>query len=604
MGVLEPGGLAHRLIGELFPFHLLIALDGEPTVVEAGATVEQWIARPVAGELLAKRFAISRPRLTELETDDLLTRRTSVFILDVVDQAKQLRGQMLVLDADHVLFVGSPVLTTIGDIEQIGLAMADFAPHDATLDMIVLQRFAQMQVDDLAQRATELQEAVADRDRFSHSAFTDSLTGLANRRAFWRRCEQLVAERRPLALLFVDVDHFKAVNDAHGHAAGDAVLCAIANRLDAAVRRSDLVARLGGDEFAIVLVGADEATTRAIVERIDDHVCAPIDVDGERLNASVSIGVVTDAGGKGVDELVQAADVAMYEGRQVGRGTITWFVERMRDEREERRALTDDLKHALAAGEVTTMYQPIVRLSDRSVVTCEALARWNHAQRGPISPAVFVELAEGAGLVEELDLMMLRNALDQLGVWSEAHPTLGMQVNMSGRSIHNSLAATVDEALSGAGVAADRLTIEITESWLIRNESEVAAILADVAELGVGLHLDDFGTGYSSLPHIHALPISGVKIDRSFVGQAMQSERSRRLIAATIGMAHSLDLDVVAEGVETEAVAELLVDLGCEYAQGFLFSRPRPAAELDELITHRHPDRPDHPDHPDHPVRS
>ena len=583
-GALDAGGRTHRLIGELFPFHLLLYLGSEPMIQAAGSTLERWTGQALRYRPFGAHFSIERPAIAELTARSLRARSSSVFILDIAGGQRQLRGQMLVIAPDQVLFVGSPVLTASLSIDDLGLSMADLAPHDATLDMIVVQRFSEMQVDDLKERATELREAVADRDRFIHRATTDPLTGLANRRAFWDRCEDLVATDQPLALLFVDVDHFKAVNDVHGHAAGDLVLRSIADRLASSVRSDDLVARLGGDEFAVVLAGAGPDLTERSVAHITETVATPVDVAGERIPISVSVGVVTDDGTKDVDELIQDADVAMYEGRQAGPGRVTWFVDRMRRDRAERRLLADELRRTLDRGRIDTVYQPIVRLDDRSIVTCEALARWHHPTQGPIPPTTFIEVAEGAGLIERLDLLVLGNALAELRSWRTIRPDLGVQVNLSGGSIRHGLDRSIAAALAEAGVPASALTIEVTESWLIRNESEVAAVLHEVADLGVRVHLDDFGTGYSSLTHVQTLPITGLKIDRSFVGQATASERSRRVVAATVGLARSLDLEVVAEGVETESVAALLSQLGCDLAQGFLFAPPQPASELGRAL--------------------
>ncbi|MEL7154968.1 MAG: EAL domain-containing protein [Actinomycetota bacterium] len=583
MGLFDTSGAGLGLVAELFPFRMILGPGPATTVVDAGPTLSRWLGRELTGEAFDDCFAVRRPALTALDPASVAARRRSVYVLDALGTPYQLRGQMIP-DGDHLLFVGSPVLTTASNVEELGLSMTDFAPHDATVDMVVLQRFAEMQLADLQARAIELEEAVSARDQFSYRATTDSLTGLANRRAFWDSCRSAVESGAPLGLLFIDVDRFKSVNDRFGHGAGDAVLSQIADRLTQSVRISDLVARLGGDEFAVLLSDADTETVAGIVDRLVANVRAPIVFDERELSASVSIGVVTDTRGKSVDELVQDADAAMYEGRQRGRGNVTWFADRMRIEREERRVLIADLELAVAQAEIQAAFQPIVSLADRSVVSCEVLARWQHPTRGPMAPDTFIELAELAGLIDDLDDLMLARALHQLRDWQTHMPTMSVQVNASGRSIGPAHAARVATALAEVGVPPASLTIEVTESWLISNESEVAASLNTIADLGVRIHLDDFGTGYSSLTHINALPISGLKIDRSFVSQAIGSERSRRLIAATISMGHSLDLEVTAEGVETEEEAALLLELGCDLGQGYLFGRPGPGHDLTALL--------------------
>lgn len=577
-------GGADGLLDELFPFHIVLQIEDEQQVVSVGRSLSRWIGRDMVGSSFLDCFEILRPALSNFELATLATRKDSVFVIQAQAHFAQLRGQIIVLDRNRAMFIGSPVLTTTTRVEELGLAMADFAPHDATVDLIVLQRFAEMQLADLKDQAAELSAAQQARDQFGKSASTDPLTGLANRRAFWNRCSEETDNQRQIALLFIDVDRFKAVNDVHGHSVGDAVLRRIDQSLERAVRSVDMVARLGGDEFAVLLTDADELMIATVVQRIRTLVVEPVEIDGHVFRSSISIGVVYRTANETVDDLVQDADAAMYEGRQAGPGRVTWFADRMRDEREERRALTEDLLKAVESGSIATAFQPIVRLDDRSMAGCEALARWTHPERGPIDPGRFIELAERAGLVEPIDDLMMSRSLANLVSWQQHAPQLGVQVNLSGRSIGPTLGTRIAGALAYSGIDASCLTIEVTESWLIQNETEVAAALREVADLGVRVHLDDFGTGYSSLAHVHALPISGLKIDRSFVGQALESERSRRLIAATIGMAHSLELEVIAEGVEDEATAELLSDLGCEFGQGFLFARPGAVEDIARII--------------------
>lgn len=578
------GGSADELLGKLFPFHIVLDLDGTPTVVGTADTLRRWIGRDLAGKPFFDCFEISRPAVSRFDEDSLLAKKDAVFVIKIVSHFAQLRGQIVLTGNHRAVFLGSPVLSTSTKVQDLGLAMSDFAPHDATVDLIVLQRFAEMQLSDLKEQAAQLNEAQKARDRLSESAATDPLTGLANRRAFWSRCTEELKNNSKVALLFIDVDRFKAVNDVYGHGAGDAVLRELADRLSSTVRPADLVARLGGDEFAVLLTGVDKRATTSIVSRLQLTVAEPVKIDGHVCETSISIGVIIRTANETVDDLIQDADAAMYEGRQHGPGRITWFADRMRAEREERRALTEDLDRAILEGTVGPAFQPIVKLDSREIQTCEALARWNHPERGFVNPEQFIELAERAALIDRLDDLMLGRSLAELMVWQETSPDFGLQVNVSGRSIGPALASRIEHALTSFSVRPETLIIEVTESWLIQNEKEVAAALNDVADLGVRIHLDDFGTGYSSLAHIHALPISGLKIDRSFVLAATDSIRSRRLIAATIGMAHSLELEVIAEGVEDEQTAMLLSDLGCDFAQGYLFARPGPSGSITNML--------------------
>ncbi len=578
------GSRTDAILDRLFPFHFVLDLDGDRPIVRTGDALRRWIADDLTGRSFTEVFSVLRPATTTLDRATLSARQDAVFVLAVEDHFAQLRGQMLLLAPNRAIFIGSPVLTSASRIEELGLSMSDFAPHDATVDLIVLQRFAEMQLSDLQDQAAELSEAQRARDRLSESASTDSLTGLANRRAFWDRCGRELTDGNELALLFIDVDRFKAINDVYGHGTGDAVLRWIGRCLTAAVRPVDLVARLGGDEFAVLLTNVDREATAVIVDRIQAAVTEPTEIGGHNATTSLSIGVVHRTANETVDDLIQDADAAMYEGRQRGPGRVTWFADRMRAERDERRVLTEDLELAIAAGQIGPAFQPIVRLDDRQMMTCEALARWEHPERGPVPPDRFVDLAERAGLVESLDQLIMARSLDGLARWLTHDPNFGVQVNVSGRSIGPTFADRIAEALAASGVGPASLTIEVTESWLMQNETEVAFALNEVSDLGVRIHLDDFGTGYSSLAHVHGLPIVGLKIDRSFVGRAIESERSRRLIAATIGMAHSLEMEVVAEGVEDQATATLLEELGCDYGQGYLFARPGTEIQINEIL--------------------
>ncbi|MEM9131584.1 MAG: EAL domain-containing protein [Actinomycetota bacterium] len=577
LGPIEP------LLRELFPFRLIVDPGPPATIVGAGPVLTRWLGDELIGRTFEERFAIERPSGTGLSLDDIRAKHSSVFIVAARRGQRKLRGQMVVWD-DRILFLGSPMLSTEAELDGLGLAMTDFAPHDATLDMVVLQRFAQMQVEDLALRSAELRRAEMAQAVLNEEAMTDPLTSLPNRRAFWESCQAALDAGRRIGLLFIDVDRFKSINDRFGHGAGDAVLRALAERLHGGVRDGDLVARLGGDEFVVLLLDADDDTVGLVVDRLGAAAAEPIDVDTVSLTTTISIGVVAADGDNTVDELLQNADAAMYEGRSRDRGTATWFADRMRLERNDRRELTNHLERAVTEGEITAAFQPIVSLDDWSVTGCEALARWHHPTRGQIPPDAFIELAELSGLVADLDNLMLRLALAEVRRWHELVPDLSVQVNVSGRSVRPDLAERVATALDEADVEPGHLVVEVTESWLLRDEPEVAAAFNAIADLGAHVHLDDFGTGYSSLAHIHALPISGLKVDRSFVNRLSTSERSRRLIAATIGLARSLDLEVTAEGVETEDQAELLDELGCDVAQGYFFGRPMPAEEFRALL--------------------
>ncbi|MEM7326561.1 MAG: EAL domain-containing protein [Actinomycetota bacterium] len=580
----EHGGDVDRFFADLFPFHLVIDLHPSPTVVAVADSLARWLGRDLTGTPFADCFTIADPAIADLNRETLVAERRAVFVLEAVEHFARLRGQMMLVGENRAVFIGSPVLTSTTTVEELGLSVDDFAPHDATVDLITIQRDCSAQLADLWQRAEELERVAPAPERLPEEAAADPLTGLANRRTFWARCSTELQAKRRVALLFIDIDRFKTVNEAYGHRVGDRVLQELGARLQSSLRSIDLVARLGGDEFAVLLADVDQQAAVSVIERIRSVAAQPIRIGDHVCRISISIGVVPGTPKATVDDLIQDADAAMYEGRQFGPGRVTWFASRMRDDRRERRTLTDDLERAITHGEITAVFQPIVDLPTRAIRSCEALARWEHSDQGFIAPSRFIAIAEDAALVDRLDDLIMSQALGELERWQRTDPSFGLQVNVSGRSIGPTLVSRVSQALEGFTVQPETLTIEVTESWLIQHETEVAAALQRIAELGVRIHLYDFGTGYSSLAHIHSLPITGLKIDRSFVVPASQSERSRRLIAATIGMARTLELDVVAEGVEDEATARMLTELGCDYAQGYHFARPGPPETIAGLL--------------------
>jgi diguanylate cyclase (GGDEF)-like protein len=418
----------------------------------------------------------------------------------------------------------------------------------------------------------------------TEQARTDSLTGLPNRVQLLTALRRALGSRRPLALLFVDLDDFKVVNDTLGHPIGDALLCAVGERIAAQVRTGDLVARMGGDEFAILLVGsAEEALAGA--DRICAALAEPFAVPGHLVDGGASVGVVVSSppGDDTAEELLRDADVAMYRAKAAGKRQAVLFVDSMRQDLQSRSRLEQDLRVALDQAQFVLHYQPLVHIGSRRVVGTEALVRWQHPERGLLPPIEFIGLAEETGLIVRLGRLVLLEACRQTAQWTsdEAVGPIGVSVNVSARQLADTtLLDDVADALRLSGLPAHRLTLELTESVLVSNIDVAVATLDALKRLGVRLAIDDFGTGYSSLSYLARLPVDVLKIDKVFVNRVGQDCAEGRVAGAVVALATSLGLDTVVEGVETTWQLEVLRDHGCRVFQGYLWSRPLPPEQL------------------------
>ncbi|MBM7807954.1 diguanylate cyclase (GGDEF)-like protein [Geodermatophilus bullaregiensis] len=413
----------------------------------------------------------------------------------------------------------------------------------------------------------------------------DPLTGLANRTLVHETTERLLARRGgAVSVLFLDLDDFKDVNDTRGHAAGDQLLTTVSERLQACTRSGDEVARLGGDEFAIVVDGGAEVAT-AIGERVLAALAEPVLVGGRPLTVHVSIGVADSAtaGDRRAGTLLRNADLAMYQAKSQGKNRLVRYAPGMAQAAEDKATLAADLVAATAAGQLAVHYQPTVALADGRTTGYEALLRWHHPGRGMVPPVEFIPMAEESGHIVEIGRWVLEQAVRQAAVWTaESGRPVGMAVNLSPRQlVDDDVVGLVDAVLARHGLPAGQLTLEVTEGVLLRDVDQVVDQLRDLRGLGVRIAIDDFGTGYSSLSYLRRLPADIVKIDRSFVQDLGSEGRSTTLVASIIELARSLQLEVVAEGVETQEQHAVLGDLACSHAQGYLFGRPQPAPAHD-----------------------
>ncbi|WP_240125573.1 GGDEF and EAL domain-containing protein [Thermomonas alba] len=439
-------------------------------------------------------------------------------------------------------------------------------------------------------RTRELRREIAVREQveaqLKHQVMHDPLTGLPNRLYLRDRLQRALSaqQRNPqqtFALLYLDVDRFKLFNDSLGHLAGDAVLREVSRRMLECVRTPDVVARLSGDEFAILLEeGAQPSTAIKIAQRIQARMQAPLPVGEREVQASVSIGIaISHDRYLTIDEILHDADVALYRAKSTGRQRFVLFDEHQQNAAMNVLELEIELRRALHAGEFVPYFQPIVRMDDHSTVGYEALIRWQHPVRGLLGPGEFLPVAEESGLIEAIDWHMYRLSCIA-GAPLVAHGGF-ISINISARHFqYEDFDQRLLELLRETGFPPQRLQIEVTERTLLSDPNAAARILQRLRDAGIGTALDDFGTGYSSLSHAHRFPLEKIKIDRSFIRDLDQADaqRSIAIIRAVLSLAQSLDLNVVAEGVETEAQRQALLALGCQHAQGFLFGRPQPAA--------------------------
>ncbi len=432
----------------------------------------------------------------------------------------------------------------------------------------------------------DITEHKAAQERLEYLAGHDLLTGLINRHDLESRMEQALRfalrDGSKLAVMFIDLDRFKTINDSLGHHVGDHLLAQVATRLLACVRDSDIVARLGGDEFVVVLTDLAAALDAAsIAGGILQSLAEPYLVEGNTLNSSTSIGVsVFPQDGTDTDGLMKAADTAMYHAKAQGRNNVQFFTASMNADVQERLQLEHDLRVALRARKLSVHYQPKVRAMDSSVCGVEALARWQHPTLGMVSPVKFILVAEECGLIDELGEWVLNEACAQLAAWHAlGWHHLSMAVNLSAHQLRApNLVAMVSATLARHGLAGPELELEVTESVAMADPERAIGQLQQLRALGVRLAIDDFGTGYSSLAYLKLLPIQTLKLDRAFVRDIETDENDAAISAATLALAHSLGRSVVAEGVETEGQRQFLRQHHCDVLQGYLFGRPEPAA--------------------------
>jgi diguanylate cyclase (GGDEF)-like protein len=414
--------------------------------------------------------------------------------------------------------------------------------------------------------AYEAAERLAQRN-----ANTDPATGLGNRRELMRALDETLSGGEGGVFLVLDLDHFKRVNDLHGHLAGDHALRRVAEVSRKAAPDNACCARTGGDEFAILLPGTDDGGAESVATKILEGLAAPIFIDGAQIQVTASIGLARIGSKSDEETALRESDVALYAAKRAGRNAFAWFDKELEREIAERLKLEEDIRAGIKVGEFVPFFQPLVDLESRQIIGFEALARWRSPTRGLVEAEVFIETAERTGLIGPLTLSVLEQALKEAREWP-AH--LRLAVNVSPVQFRDpTLAEQILKILALAGFPASRLEIEITEGSLLEDREQVLTIIRSLKNVGVSISLDDFGTGYASLAQVNRLPLDRIKIDKSFITTIVKSEQTAAIVNTIAGLGHNLSVPITAEGVESEQIRSALADFGCSEAQGWLFGR-------------------------------
>jgi diguanylate cyclase (GGDEF)-like protein/PAS domain S-box-containing protein len=565
----------------------------------AGATSEQKEQAEASLRTSEERFR----SLVQNSSDTTLVLGAAGVILYASPAARSLLGR----EPDELIGLRASELVHPEDREWTEPTLADLLKTEVVIDPVQFRmqhadgtwRYAEAVVTDMRARSSvggyvinvrDITERKEAEDKLAHQALHDSLTGLPNRLLLVDRLRSAIArgtrhDGPPPVVMFLDLDRFKLVNDSLGHGAGDELLVCVADRLRAVVRTSDTLSRFGGDEFVILCEGmASQDAVMALAQRAMMAIDEPFVINGEKFHIGVSIGVAfVDDDGPSPEELLGDADYAMYLAKaRSGQGRVQLFDQATRAVARQRVHTETALARALEREELVVYYQPIVETATRRWVGVEALLRWEHPTRGLLAPAAFLDVAEQTGLIVPIGEWVLSEACRQVQHWNRSLPPdehLAVSVNLSGRQLTEpDLARTIASALEKASIdpQAVRLVLEVTETLLPTDEYEARCRLIELHEMGIQLAIDDFGTGYSSLRYVRDLPISTIKIDRSFVSGLGNSDHDEAIVTAVTQLATTLGLRVVAEGVETESQFAFLSRVGCDYSQGYLFGRPQP----------------------------
>jgi diguanylate cyclase (GGDEF)-like protein len=467
-----------------------------------------------------------------------------------------------------LLFVGLGSQVLPSALGVVPLADANSTLTVAFLLNIAIILFGWRRSKDLKNALEAYEEAERTARR---NANTDPATGLANRRELQRCLAEAREAKSSGTLLLLDLDHFKRVNDLHGHLAGDRLLSVVADTLRHAAAEATCCARIGGDEFALLLPGVNAAAAERVAGAVIERLATPMILDGAQVQVSASIGLAELARGQSDEDLLRQSDVALYAAKRAGRNGFAWFDRELERELTERLKLEEDIRFGIPRGEFVPFFQPLIDLQTRELVGFEALARWRSPTRGFVEAEGFIDVAEATGLIGPLTLGVMEIALKEARAWP-GH--LKIAVNISPVQFRDaSLAEQIMKVLAATGFPAHRLEIEITEGSLLEDREQFTTIIQSLKNVGISISLDDFGTGYASLAQLHTLPVDRIKIDKSFIATLVKSEQTAAIVSTIANLGHTLNVPITAEGVESEHIRNELKKFGCSEAQGWLFGR-------------------------------
>ncbi|MGN6379311.1 MAG: putative bifunctional diguanylate cyclase/phosphodiesterase [Gaiellales bacterium] len=575
------------------------------------------LALGVGGLIISLLLALALIAATRRQTAhfrSLVTASTDVVLVfgeGGCRYASQSVTRMLGHPAGSLMRDGYVHLVHDDDRLELEAAAADGEPTELVFRMVnqdgdwrhleahVTDLRADRQIRGIVLNCRDITERTRLQEQLSRQAYQDDLTGLANRALFRDRLDHAGARSarsgEALSLLLIDLDGFKQVNDSLGHDAGDRVLCEVARRFEGVLRPEDTLARFGGDEFGVLLEGAADSQAVSVAQRLLGTLSEPLVVEDGEFAVGASIGIVAHRGGEAhSDQMIRNADIAMYAAKEAGRNRHAVFGQEMADEAVEMRILEQELRLALPRNEFTVHYQPEVDITTGDIIGVEALLRWTSLHRGPVPPSQFIPIAESTGTIFALGAFVLREACRVTAQWERdglLSPAFVTWVNISGKQLAaGGVRALVEQYLAEVGLSAGRLGLEVTETTIVQEGTTGDRARAELSELhrrGVHLAIDDFGTGFSSLGQLRHFPIDMIKVDRSFIQGAEHNAKDAAITANIVSLAHALDLVATAEGIETEAQLASLRALGCDRAQGFLFARPAPAADITPLLKDR-----------------
>lgn len=580
---------------KVFPF--AFAIDRQLRIVALGDLLARTCPELAGRPLLADSFTLVGQQLADCSFSELAEMAAQLSILDCRRPGAMppLRGQWMLIDPDHLIFLGWPWVTSFGQLSEMGITLAEIPPHNPLVEMLMLLQTNRSAMDDARELADALRQRRAELEQANrelvHHAFHDSLTGLPNRAMLRDRLSHAIdrAERQGqlLAVMFIDLDRFKAINDSLGHRVGDEVLRGVAERIASQLRKSDTVAREGGDEFLVLLedIGSP-SNAAAVAGKLLHALSEPYQVEGRSLHCSGSIGVALyPEDGRDSGELIRHADAAMFDSKGEGRNRVHFFSSESWQRITQRFSMEAELRVALDEGQFSVYYQPQVELEGGRIRGAEALIRWRHPLRGLVSPGEFIPLAEEVGLIVPIGEWVLDTVCAQMADWIARYGwSPSVSVNISARQLQmQDFAQRVQNALDRHRLPPQLLELELTEHSLMQQHRRAAELLDGLKRQGVRLVLDDFGTGYSNLMTLSSMPFDILKVDRSFVAGLDETPQSQALVSMIIALARQLRLKVVAEGVETPAQQALLGRLGCDFVQGYLHSPPLPSHGFEAL---------------------